>query len=78
MTDQFRKAIKDELFLILVQDPGAKYRIRYIDYPETTWTVPVLLTEYRIESFANDASLEACEVRRSSGETITFETIKMS
>lgn len=34
-----------------------KFQLRYVDYAEDTWTVPVILTEERADKFCQDMSV---------------------
>lgn len=52
------KDIKPYLPLYL----GAKYRLRYIDYKEGSWTYWVNLTLERLQMFLNDASLDQVQL----------------
>lgn len=36
---------------------GATHQVRYSDYDENQWTVPVLLTDERIDRIINDLSV---------------------
>ena len=62
--------MKRILTKVLKKDPGAKYRLRYIDSEE--WTVPVLLSKERMEKFVDDLSLRQCEIILSNGTELTF------
>ncbi len=41
-----------------MEQRAAKYELQYSDYSENQWTVPVLLTEERIERIVNDFSVK--------------------
>jgi hypothetical protein len=61
-----------ELKEILNNDPGCKYQLQYVDYINGTWTVPLLLTEDRINNFTNDNSLKCVKVTFTDGITLTL------
>jgi hypothetical protein len=61
-----------ELKEILKKDPKAKYRLRYVDYEEGMWTLPLELKDNRIENFANDKSLDKVEIRFSNGSKLVL------
>lgn len=54
--------MKERLTEIMLNNPDAKYRMKYKDYDEFTWTVPLLLTESRIENLCNDHSVDKVEI----------------
>ena len=41
-----------------MQQCGAKYELQYFDYSENQWTVPVSLTDERIEKIVTDFSIK--------------------
>jgi len=54
--------MKKLLLDLMKQYPNCNYRLRYSDYEKDVWTVPVLLTQKRIEVFADDKSLVEVEI----------------
>lgn len=68
----FSTPMEAELKEILRKDPEAKYRLRYVGYEEGEWTLPLKLTDYRIENFANDKSLDKVEVTFSNGNRLVL------
>lgn len=61
-----------ELKHIMKKDPKAKYRLRYVDYSEGTWTAPLQLTDIRINKFVSDKSVEKVEVTLSNGNRLVL------
>lgn len=43
-------------------DLGYKYEIRYIDYPEGAWTVPLDFTNKRMHALFDDASISMVRI----------------
>jgi hypothetical protein len=41
---------------------GAKFRLQYQDYDENQFTVPIKLTEKRIDEMLNDFSIKKIEI----------------
>lgn len=47
---------------VLKNDPDARFRVRYIDYEDGFWTLPLQIMRHRIEGVENDKSVERVQV----------------
>ena len=59
----------EKLYEILKTKPETRFSLQFIDYKNNEWTLPVLLLDYRIESFINDASLKSVKLLFKDGTT---------
>lgn len=55
---------------VMKNDPDARFRVRYIDYEDGFWTLPLQLMEHRIEGIENDKSVERVQVIFSNNKII--------
>ena len=55
---------------VMKNDPNARFRVRYIDYEDGFWTLPLQLMEHRIEGVENDKSVERVQVIFSNNKII--------